>query len=142
MENLSNEALMLYGILSLCIVIELFLIYKNYLAKNWSQAQGELISSEVGMEQSGSSVGIVAKVNYKYIANGKEYQSNQIAYATLGSGFALFKNFYVKNSNLTVFFNPQKPEVAVILPGVRLFHILDIVLIIGVAYYFYGVIGL
>ncbi|TLU61095.1 DUF3592 domain-containing protein [Thalassotalea litorea] len=142
MENLNNDALIVYGLLALGIVIEVFLMYKNHMAKNWSQTQGELISSEVGMEQSGNSFGLAAKVNYKYTANGKEFQSNQIAYATLGSGFALFKNFYVKNNNLTVFFNPLKPEVAVILPGIRLFHALDIAFILGIAYYLYGVFGL
>jgi hypothetical protein len=140
-ENLSNNMLLIFGMLILGIIIELFLMYKNHTASGWTQTQGKLLSSDVGLEHTGSA-SLVAKVNYQYTVNGKEFQSTQIAYATLGSLFAIFKSFYIKEDKLTVYFNPLKPEVAVIVPGIRLFHILDIVIIIGLTYYLVGAFGL
>ena len=142
MDNLSNEALFIYGIFALGILIELFLVYKNIVASSWQQTRGDLISSDVELEGSGTSFGLVAKVNYEYIANGKEYQSDHIAFATLGSGFALFKNLYFKDNNVRVFFNPANPQQAVILPGIRLFHILDIGFILGLMYYIHTLVDL
>ena len=140
-ESISYKEVVIYGFIILGIVFELFLMYKNHLAKNWDQTEGELVSSKVGLEHSGS-IGLIAKVSYKYAANGQEFQSNRIAYATLGSGFALFRSFYLNKDSLTVYYNSQKPELAVILPGVRLFHILDIAFLVGIAYYIYAVIDL
>jgi hypothetical protein len=133
--------LLILGMLILAILLELFLMYKNHAATRWNQTKGELLKSEVGLKHSGSS-GLVAKVNYQSIVNGKEFHSTQIAYATLGSMFAIFKSLYIKKDDLTVYFNPLKPEVAVIVPGIRLFHILDIAIILGLMFYLGGVFGL
>ncbi|TRX56833.1 DUF3592 domain-containing protein [Thalassomonas sp. M1454] len=137
MENLSNGMLLIFGLFVLSILIEFFLMYKNQVAKGWAQTQGKLISSDVGITHGGTS-GLAAKVNYQYTVNGKEFKSTQIAYATLGSLFAIFKSFYIKADKLTVFYNPIKPEVAVIVPGIRLFHILDICIVIGIMFYLFG----
>jgi hypothetical protein len=140
-ENLGNNMFLIFGMLILGIFLELFLMYKNHAVTRWSQTKGELLKSDVGLEHSASS-GLVAKVNYQYTVNGKEFQSTKIAYATLGSMFAVFKGLYIKKDDLTVYFNPLKPEIAVIVPGIRLFHILDIAFIIGLMFYLSSVFGL
>jgi hypothetical protein len=140
-ENLSNNMALIFGMLLLGIIIELFLMYKNHMAMGWSQTQGKLLSSDVGLGSVGESL-LAAKVNYQYTVNGQEFESTKIAYATLGSLFAIFRNFYIKEDKLTVYVNPSKPEIAVLIPGIKFFHILDIAIIIGIASYLFGAFGL
>jgi hypothetical protein len=105
----------------------------NYLkAKNsitWPTAVGTILTSDVKKETSSSSNnGTVTtykpEICYSYKVEGIEYISNRIRplfnYSSSSStkAFTLTRKYPV-NSQITIYYNPKKPKVSVIEPGLK-----------------------
>ena len=97
-------------------------------SKSWPQILGEIRSSEYEMKVSESyddvTVSHYARVSYKYVVNGIEYQSNTVF---IGDGDTssdyLSKQRvkkYTPGSNVQVYYDPESPENSVLEPGIHL----------------------
>ncbi|SEG06341.1 DUF3592 domain-containing protein [Vibrio hangzhouensis] len=140
MENINWNILFLYTMLVFAFLLELHYLLKNVKAKSWNKAKGMVLSSETGL--GGPSEGTLkAKVRYTYWVNGEELESNKIAYATLDTWFAIFKRLYIKVGETEVYYNPEKPTESVLVPGVRLFHVLDMCIILACGLYFQTIVS-
>ena len=128
MEELSNFEIIFYLIMVLVTIGEMRFMFKNQSATKWHKTQGELFKLDADLEDRGS---VATELNYKYLVNGIEYHSNQIAYGTLNFLFIIFRRFYIKQDELTVYYNPENPKMAVLVPGIRIFHIANLVINIG-----------
>jgi hypothetical protein len=112
--------------------------YFGTLTRRWPTTGGIILSSEVKKETSryiGTSGGHFARspdgyhavVNYKYVVNQKEFESDKIIHHPVGAGVYLsdyipnecIKKYY-PGKNVTVFYDPKKPEYAILEPGVNI----------------------
>ncbi len=95
--------------------------YKAVDSKNWPVVQGTVISSNV-IRPSGKSTKYVAEVTYTYTVNQKEFTGKKLK-ATAARGTSEWAKAKVEeypvNAFVTVHYNPDKPELAVIEPGLQ-----------------------
>jgi hypothetical protein len=117
------------AVLSACILLEIVLMFMNMRASSWTHVRGELINSDVSFT---NSTRMEEQIEYTYKVGAEEYKSHKIAYGSLGKIFILLKKFYIDEKNLTVYYNPNKPEKSVLIPGIRLFHFIEIAFIVGI----------
>lgn len=98
---------------------------KSQEAKDWPTTEGKVISSEVGSHRSrsgGHSTTIYsAKVIFEYSVNGKAYTSKKVSFGEYGSSSRrdaqkVFDK-YPATKAVIVYYNPAKPEIAILEPG-------------------------
>jgi hypothetical protein len=112
--------------------------YFGRVTRRWPTASGAVISAEVKKETSiglraaidrpiRSPDGYHAVVNYKYSVGQKEFQSNRIIHNPVGAGVYFSDHIpnesikkYHPGKSVTVFYNPKKPEYAILEPGMTL----------------------
>ncbi|HOY09751.1 MAG TPA: DUF3592 domain-containing protein [Candidatus Omnitrophota bacterium] len=99
---------------------------KSRASQSWPAAQGAVVSSEVTAHRSRSRKGhhrtsYGADVRYEYSVNGVQYSSNKISfgeYRTHNRGPAQATvDRYPPQAEVVVYYNPDKPEEAVLEPG-------------------------
>ena len=100
-------------------------------SKNWTQVQCLVLSSII--EESKNSDGdpmFEAKVSYQYHHNGSRYIGNKIYF---GYGSSSEKNDSLEIINLlpegktiSVYFNPENPNEAVLIPGIQRFTLINV----------------
>jgi hypothetical protein len=101
--------------------------YRQGLAsENWSKANGTVIKSEIVKRTRTTGTGTnrrkvvehIPQVAYAYKVNGHSYQSSRITFGAinkLNAGKTVQR--YAKGKNIEVFYDPQKPDEAVLMPG-------------------------
>ncbi|HQO58006.1 MAG TPA: DUF3592 domain-containing protein [Candidatus Omnitrophota bacterium] len=122
---------------------------KSRASQSWPTAQGVVVSSEVAAHRSRSRKGhhrttYGAKVRYEYTVNGVQYSSDKISfgeYRTHNRGPAqATADRYPPQVEVVVYYNPDKPEEAVLEPGKR--GGIVIIFIVGGVFGAVGVLGL
>ena len=135
---------MIFFIILIFLLGSAFLVYGIYpfyfgvVTRRWPTTSGIIISSDVKKEKSSyvrmssahasrSPNGYHAVVNYKYAVNQKEFESNRIIHNPLGAGVYFSDHIpnecikkYHPGKNVTVFYDPAKPEYAILEPGVNI----------------------
>jgi len=96
---------------------------------DWPTVQGTVVSSEVQQERNTSrsngksrmKTTYHAEILYDYVANGTTYSANKVSFGQVGGSSPAparkIVNRYPKGKNVTVYYNPEKPETAVLEPG-------------------------
>lgn len=118
---------------------------KSILVKNWPLTDGKLHKWNIKAEDQGEDTArVIDELVYKYEVKGKGYESNQIGYGFPMSMSVLYvdktlNNIFETAPNLTVYYNPKKPDVSVLTVGLKIYHVvkmLGYLLIIIVFYVF------
>lgn len=68
--------------------------------------------------------------------NGKDYESSKSVFGGVGHVFWAVKKWYINENDLTVYYNPVKPDKAVLVTGLRLFFIAEFIPFAIVYYWF------
>lgn len=91
-------------------------------SKEWPTAQGVITHSELNKSQDSDGNNLFsANVKYTYVVNGEEYSNGNIA--TVNGSTSLKSNVikkvkkYTKGKNVTVYYDPEFPNIAVLEPG-------------------------
>jgi hypothetical protein len=124
----SYEVTFLYIGLLVYLILEVLNIVRNIEARKWGTTSGYVTEDDVNVEMNSL---MVSTITYRYSVSGKEYTSQRIAYATLGSIFTVLKDSYIKSKELTVYYNPRNPSISVLIPGFRAFHFINLGVIAG-----------
>ena len=91
-------------------------------SQDWPEVKGRILSSESVREDTGEGVLYRAEVKYEYVADGVRYEASRIRFgASPRSQDRADKdaNAYPKGAEVYVYFNPDKPDVCVLEPGVK-----------------------
>ncbi len=95
-------------------------------SSDWPTVQGSVVSSEVSRSRSSggknrTKTTYQSDVLYDYVVNGTTYSANKVSFGEVGRGTPApareIVNRYPKGKNVTVYYNPDKPETAVLEPG-------------------------
>jgi hypothetical protein len=120
------KEILLVFILFLLIFLGWFIVgsigfYKAIASKNWPTTLGTVVSSEV-VRPSGKNTKYEAKVVFTYSVDGKEYTSKKLK-ATAARGTSDWSRSMVSEfpagTVVKVHYNPKKPNIALILPGLQ-----------------------
>ncbi len=124
-EKMAGSLLFVCG--GLFFAVYGYTAYQQGLAsENWSKANGTVIKSEIVKRTRTTGTGTdrrkvvehIPQVAYSYKVNGQSYQSSRITFGAinkLNAGNTVQR--YAKGKNIEVFFDPQKPDEAVLMPG-------------------------
>lgn len=96
-----------------------------YESKSWPSATGTIIKSEVDSWMKDGKSQYEARINYSYEINGKKYNSTKISTSGSysGSNMTKAKEFvaaYPNGKTVDVFYDPEVPDSAALIPGPRL----------------------
>lgn len=109
------------------IIIAVF-SYSGYRAslasESWPTATGSIVRSEIEKQTSTSGEGAdkkttvkeYPKITYQYLIDGKAYTSGKISFLPTGNAKQVVSRYPVGKS-VSVSYNPDKPEQAVLIPG-------------------------
>jgi hypothetical protein len=88
-------------------------------SKKFSQVDGKITSSKIVFDTSGSENAhcSVAAICYAYNVNGFDFNGNRLRYVSIDAPENLVATYKVGDA-VTVFYNPKKPEDAVLSAGV------------------------
>ena len=117
-------------------MFEVWAVFQSIFAKSWSATKGKIISSELDVDYRANAT---VQIKYSYTVNGQDYKSYNSVFGYVGYVgyvFLLVKKWYINEDDLVVYFNPAKPNKAVLVTGLRLFFIVDFIPFIAI-YYFY-----
>ena len=125
------------------LIFALLSMLKSIRASGWTQTTGFVIGSHVeedpdpdpGMD-GGGSPSFRAIVRYRYKVQGRKYESSRIAFGWQLDDFMSASGLqtkFPKRSKVNVFYDPNNPEEAVLLTGLRIDHIFSILLSAGFA---------
>ncbi len=126
MEKTSPKSIIWVFVLFLTMFLTWLIVgsigfYKAVASKNWPVVKGTVISSNV-IRPSGKSTKYVAEITYSYIIGNKEYTSKKLK-ATAARGTSEWAKAkveeYPANAFVSVHYNPQKPELGIIEPGLQ-----------------------
>lgn len=129
--------MLLITILSLIITAFIAIAYFNYYYKlskecvKWENTTATIISSEPNIDFRKSMLSeSFPIIKYKYNVSGKSYENDRFTFFG-ASGFSQeqsisYANKYSKNSKISIFFNPDKPEQAVIITGFDDYHLVKL----------------
>lgn len=88
----------------------------------WPTAMGRVIFSDVREDSDEDGASYHADVSYEYVVNDREYLSDQVSFGQYGSSnyshAAEIVRRYPVGERVTVYYNPEQPETAVLEPGV------------------------
>src|SRR3989344_4223740 len=97
-------------------------IVRGFSSKNWPSVQGKIISSDIQIHRNirqGSNYS--SAILFEYFINGTRYFSNRVSFGGTSSKLISIQRVLVKypiGTGVLVYYNPQKPQIAVIEPGV------------------------
>ncbi len=87
-------------------------------SSSWPKVQGQIIASDIKRRHSDRGRVIhTAKVFYKYSVNATKYSSNKISFGEYNHAGRIV-NLYRKGKTVWVYYNPEKPQIAVLEPGI------------------------
>jgi len=110
-------------------VIGLFVVRNLWFggqSEEWLKCQGIIVSSALGVSTGQDGTDYAAMVRYVYEVEGRNYFSTRIAFSAYGgsadsryskSGTQKILNRYPEGGDVTVYFNPTRPHIAVLEPG-------------------------
>ena len=137
------EVIQKYGpILFLCIgyggvVYSIFTMFQSIGARNWKKIRANITSSRIDSSCDTDGCSYEAKIEYNYSYKNRDYTSSKIAFGYLGNSFKfLSKRIYKRfayGSIPMIYVNPRNPKLAVLLAGIRPFHLFNIVFFIAFA---------
>jgi len=128
------------------IVIAVF-SYSGYRAslasESWPTAAGNIVRSEIEKQTSTSGEGAdkkttvkeYPKITYQYLIDGKAYKSAKISFVPTGNAKQIVSRYPVGKS-VSVSYNPDKPEQAVLIPGRKKFNYVPY--FFSVVFFFFG----
>jgi len=100
-------------------------------SNQWPEVKGQVTEHKIierkRTKKTGEQITVYsAKIDYQYIVNGQEYQSNQIRLADRHKKniTQMLNTTYAIGSPVTVYYNPQNPSNAVLQKGLTTGHIL------------------
>lgn len=120
-QNKDLIILIMVVVVSLLIILyQLFLLFKISQSKNWKEADGEIISSDLVVTSKGDNNTVFrARITYHYIVENNKYVSRRIYYGDRLS--SSFKNIYNKQlkkypigQKIKVFYNPLNNNESVV----------------------------
>jgi hypothetical protein len=100
--------------------------YRTSLAsKTWPSVTGSIIQSEIERQTSTSGEGAnkkttvkeYPKIAYQYHIDGQRYKSANISFLSSSGGARQVVSRYPHGKTVPVYYNPDKPEQAVLVPG-------------------------
>jgi hypothetical protein len=100
-------------------------------ANNWPQTQGKVTQAELAQRKRITKTSDIisvfsAKIHFEYTINGHQYIGHELRWSDRNSENieALMVAQYPAGANVTVFYNPEKPNIAVLQKGLSFGHIL------------------
>lgn len=112
-------------------------IYKAWDSKAWKESKGRaLYFGVITSNEDDGPATYRPTIEYSYIVDAKTYRSNEVGFlgiraATKRNVEALVRHLK-KPENLSVFYNPRKPQESVLTPGFTKGHILSGAYVLGV----------
>ncbi|WP_281492150.1 DUF3137 domain-containing protein [Desulfosarcina cetonica] len=115
----------LFPAIGIVIAVFSYSAYQTSLAsKSWPTVSGSIIRSEIEKRISTSGEGAnkkktvkeYPKVTYQYLIDGKTYKSGKISFSSTGNAKQVVARYPVGKS-VPVYYNPEKPKQAVLIPG-------------------------
>jgi hypothetical protein len=112
---------------------EIWAVIQSIQAKSWSSVKAKVIESELDVGHRGAAT---FQIKYSYQVNGKDHESTNSVFGSVGYVFWLMQKWYINEDDLVVYYNPIKPQKAVLVTGLRLFFIAEFIPF-GIIYYWY-----
>lgn len=110
-------------------------IRKALACKNWPSVSGDLLSAELrlvvyqgvdGQSISDQASALVVDFRYRYEVGGEVYTGERVTFSDgvnkRPGAVRKLQQRYAGKERVTVFYNPQKPKEAVLVPGVSLYN--------------------
>ena len=118
----------IFGVLVIFSLIGLIPIYSYYKqvlnmldSKNWPSTNGMIVDSEMTQSQGEYGFKFTPHIIYKYKVEKELYQNNVYSYGAKLSGdhkdAEATLNQFKKGKRVTVYYNPKKPQIAVLQTG-------------------------
>jgi len=116
-------------VLGLLMLREFRIAMLSIRALRWRSTSGELANETNSSETPGESL------QYSYSVEGEDYQSQQLGFGyPTGTGEVLGRTELVRvlanAPSVTVYYDPRRPDVSVLMNGFKLFHALRMLLIL------------
>ncbi len=94
-------------------------------SKNWPTVDGMIIKSEIEQQTSTTGEGAekktevrsYPKIAYQYQVGGKDFECTKISFVSPSGNASQLVSRYPKGKTVRVYFNPDKPKQAVLVPG-------------------------
>ncbi len=125
----------LLGVLLLCLVGGLFtlwLMWQSVLAfrsRNWPTTEGTVTESDVSGHKR-----VELYVSFRYAVDGVEYTGDHIRFGDhvmSKEAMAAVRTKYRKSAPVTVYYDPARPAVSVLEPGIHVGNFLYLVMILA-----------
>ncbi len=112
------------------------IVWLSLISKDWPTTEGRITSSTTSWrrEKTGRK-SYFPMVSYRYSAAGEEYKSSQISFHPQADGAAFASEtagLYPKDKTVTVYYEPDNPNNAVLEPGFRFSSRLVMLLVLGI----------
>ena len=108
-------------------------IVRGFSSKNWPTVQGKIISSDIQIQRDIRQTNYSPAILFEYFINGAKYFSNKLSFSGTSSRLISIQRALVKypvGTEVLVYYNPQKPQIAVLEPSVTFSAI--IFLLVGI----------
>ncbi|BBO84188.1 hypothetical protein DSCO28_47540 [Desulfosarcina ovata subsp. sediminis] len=115
----------LFPAIGIVIAVFSYSAYQTSLAsKSWPTVSGSIVQSEIEKRISTSGEGANKKktvkeypnVTYQYLIDGKTYKSGKLSFSSTGNAKQVVARYPV-GKRVPVYYNPEKPKQAVLIPG-------------------------
>lgn len=130
-ESVGNIVILVFYIVGYGgLVKSLYQLYVTAITKTWHKTKATILDSDIREEYTEDGTLYKLTVNYQYNYKGHNYQSNRIAIGYKSNNSqriakVLYQKFK-KSKRVDVFINPRNPKLAVLVSGIRYFHLLKI----------------
>ena len=139
-----NISLILSILFNAFVIGYVFLMFKNISTYFWPKTKGTIVKSEIEVRKDIDGDIFVPLIEYEYSINGNIYRNNQVSFGLTAYGKKPYSqkiiNKFPINNTINVFYNPNKHNLAILLPGLR-FHQLALLIIIVFIIYIWVPIG-
>lgn len=119
-------ALALYGGFSYSILVALFSLKASF----WPKVRGEINYAGLLRDYNSETITYKPVIEFSYSVKGRKYNSDRFAIGFMASSLKfLSSSIYKKYRNrpqVKVSYNPKNPKSAVLITGIRSFHVIQI----------------
>ena len=120
-------------VLSGSVLHILYCIWRSYSALRWKVTEGRIVWSDVEEECDNDGCTLKPVVRYEYQVRGRDYLSERFAFGFMPSSFSFLavgiSNKFRINDKVPVFYNPVRPKDAVLIRGIKLFHLVNLLVL-------------